>query len=480
MRFLRRGLAGIFLLSLTLALLALAGRTVFDAVQTRMADAPPAIPQRARAQAVNVVDYVARTETPQLVVFGELRSLRTLELRATVGGTVIEVSPDFVEGGAVEAGELLVRIDPAEAEAALARARTALEDAGAELRDAERGLALARDDLAAAQEQASLRARALARQQDLSGRGVGTEAAVETAELAASSAQATVLSRRRALAEAEARIDKARTRLRRSRIDVQEAERTRADTDIRAAFDGVLADVAVVEGGRVAPNERLAQLVDPGRLEAAFRLSTSDYARLLDDSGALMPAPVVAQLDGGGVALTATGRISRESAEVGEGRTGRRVFAVLDDARGFRPGDFVTIRIAEPPLDGVARLPATAVAADGTVLVLGEGDRLETARVDVLRRQGDDVLVRAPDLDGRTLVAQRSPLLGEGIEVRPVRREGDAAALLPLDADRRARLVAFVEASAMDAAEKGRLLSELSREAVPAATVARLEARMGS
>jgi hypothetical protein len=65
------------------------------------------------------------------------------------------------------------------------------------------------------------------------------------------------------------------------------------------------------------------------------------------------------------------------------------------------------------------------------------------------------VIVRAVDLYGREIVAERTPLLGAGIRVRPVRpaAEGvEAAATEPemveLDPERRARLVAFVEGNA--------------------------------
>src|SRR6056297_1507390 len=107
MRFLRRSLAGIFLLSLTLALLALAGRTVFDAVETRMNAEPRSFPQREQVVAVNVVTFQPAELTPVLQVFGEVRSQRTLDIRASVGGTVIEVAEAFAEGGRVEAGEML-------------------------------------------------------------------------------------------------------------------------------------------------------------------------------------------------------------------------------------------------------------------------------------------------------------------------------------------------------------------------------------
>ncbi|KAA9010546.1 efflux RND transporter periplasmic adaptor subunit [Histidinibacterium aquaticum] len=486
MRFLRRSLVGIFLLSLTLALFALAGRTVYDAVEQRMNAEPRSFPQRERVVSVNVIPFEPGQVTPELEVFGELRSQRTLDLRASVGGTVIEVAENFVEGGSVEEGEMLIRVDPTEAEAALARVRADRQDAEAELRDAERALELARDELAAAEQQATLREQALDRQRDLSERGVTTAATLEDAELAASSARATVLSRRQSIAQAEARIDSARTQLARTGIDVEEAERTLADTEITAAFSGTLSEVAVTEGGRVSANELLAQLIDPDRLEVSFRVSTAQYARLLDEEGRLRDAPVTVALDVSGLDLTATGHLSRVSAAVPEGQTGRLVFARLDEAPGFRPGDFVTLSVEEPPLEGVARLPGTAVAADGTVLVVGEGERLASAPVETLRRQGDDVIVRAEtDLAGELVVAERSPLLGEGIKVNPLLPGGEAVqpeapATVRLEPDRKARLVAFVEGSEMPDEAKTRILSELEQDEVPAEMVDRLESRMGS
>ena len=485
MRFLRRSLIGIFLLSVTLAVFAMAGRTVVMAVQDRMNAEPRSFPQNERVLAVNVLEFQPQTIAPVLTVFGELRSQRVLELRPSVGGTVVEVAESFVEGGAVRQGEVLLRIDPVDAEAALARVRADIRDAEAELRDAERALDLARDELAAAESQADLRARALTRQQDLADRGVGTAAAIEEAELALASANQSVLSRRQAEAQAEARLDQAVTRLEREEINLAEADRTLVDTTITARFDGALSDVLVIEGGRVTANERVAQLIDPDRLEVAFRVSTSQYARLLGEDGNLLEAPVTVTLDVEGVDLTATGTISRESAAVGEGATGRLIFARLDAAPGFRPGDFVTVSIAEPELPFVARVPSTAVAADNTVLAVGEGDRLRSVPVELLRRQGDDVLIRSRELPGELIVAERTPLLGAGIRVRPI-TPGIAEAgpqepeMVTLDEERKARLVAFVEGSRMPDEAKSRILSQLEGSEVPAEMVARLESRMGS
>jgi biotin carboxyl carrier protein len=489
MRFLRHSLSGLFLVSVTLALIVWAGALVVGAVQARLSEEPRVPPARERVFAVNVVTAEPDTIRPVLTAFGEIRSRRTLELRASAAGEIVEISEDFENGGQVEAGQALLRVDPVNAEAALARAEADLADAEAEVRDAERAVGIARDTRAASEDQAALRDRAFRRQLDLQERGVGTAATVEDAELAAASARQAVLSARSAEANAEARVDQAATALARAELARDEARRDLEDTVLRASFAGILSDVTAVEGGLVSANEQLGQLVDPSALEVAFRLSTAQYARLLDDTGRLREAPVTVTLDVQGIALTAEGRISRDSAAVGEGQVGRLVFARLDEARGLIPGDFVTVTTEEPALENVVRLPATALDAAGTVLVVNSEERLEVLQVTLERRQGDDVLVRAEALDGQAVVRERTPLLGAGIKVRPIRPaepsaaradEPAAPAMVALEPERRARIRAYVEASErMPAEMKTRILSQLDQPEVPVQMVERIESRMG-
>jgi hypothetical protein len=142
----------------------------------------------------------------------------------------------------------------------------------------------------------------------------------------------------------------------------------------------------------------------------------------------------------------------------------------------------VTVTVAEPALEDVADLPATAVDAAGRVLALNAEERLEDVAVEVLRRQGDRVIVAPGALVGREVVAERSPLIGAGIKVRPVRPGVEEAALemLELTEDRRAALITAVEGNArMPDEAKARVIEQLRQDRVPADVVARIEARVG-
>lgn len=482
MRFLGRSLTGLFLLATTLGFLALAGLQISSALTAR-AERESARPQgRERLFTANVIPYVARREVPVLSVHGQLAARRSLDLRPLTGGTVVDITDAFENGATVREGQLLLQIDPSDFLRARALAETDLSQAVAELRDANAALKLAQDDLENAARQAALREAALKRQQDLVSRGVGTETAVEVAALAASSAQQAVLNKRQSVISAEARISTAEATLTRRQIQLDEAQRRLDETDIHAEISGILADVSVLRGGVVTQNEKLARIIDPTALEVSFRLSTAQYARLLTDDGSLPPAPVTVHLSSGSVTLSAHGQISRESADVGDGQTGRLIFAELDATAALRPGDFVTVEVAEPALDNVARLPASSLGTNGTVLVLGEGERLEEAPVTLLRRQGNDILVRASNLEGREVVAERSPALGAGIRIKPVRPRTNTPDTgdVKLSADQKAAIRQFIESnSQMKDAAKARILQQLEAGQMPAATLQRLQSRMG-
>lgn len=481
MRFLTRSLVAVFLAAMALGLLALAGGMVRDTLAERAArDDRPRV-ARERVFTARVVTLSPGQVSPVLSAFGEVVSRRTLELRAPSAGRIVELADGFEDGTSVTAGQVLIRLDPADASAARDLVRIDLARAEAELTDAARALELSRLDLAESEAQADLRRRAFERRQSLTERGVATEATVEEAELAFAASRAAVIARQQAEAQAEARHAQAQTALERQRITLAEAERRVSETAITATFGGVLSNTSAVTGGHVSMNERLAQVIDPEALEVAFRLSTAQYLRLLDDRGALIAVPVEVALELGGLEITSPGSLSRVGAAVGVGQTGRLLHADLAVPRGFRPGDFVTVRTTEPPLMDVARVPATAVDAAGGVLVLGGDDRLEAAQVDLVRRQGDTVLIRVPSaLVGREIVAARTPLLGAGIRVRAQRDEAaiiapDEPDLVELDADHRAALIARVEANTgMPAEVRSRILAQLGQDRVPARLLERL------
>ena len=260
MQFVRRSLTGLVMLMVSLGLLVASGLLIRDALQSRMDAGPPARPAEERVFAARVITLQPSRVHPVLTAYGEVRARRVLELRMLSGGTVTALAVGFEDGGRVIAGETLLRLDTAEAATARDLAAADVARAGAEEAEAARALSLAHDDLASAEAQAALRDQALARQRDLAERGIGSEAAVETAELAAAGADQAVVSRRQALSQAETQVALAKTATDRQKITLASAGRALADTELRAEFTGLLDGVTVSLGGSVSlPTERMGR-----------------------------------------------------------------------------------------------------------------------------------------------------------------------------------------------------------------------------
>ncbi len=492
MRFLIRGIVGLLMLAVTIGFVAVGALRLMEARDTVESGRPGGAQERSFVVNVAVLEGV--TAEPVITAYGELRSWQTLELRAATAGRVVDLSEDFRDGAAVTAGTLLFAIDPAEAQAKLADAEVALLDAQAEVVEAREALSVAEAELAAAQTQRTLRGQALERQRELQQRNFAAAATVEEAELALANAEQTVANRMLALVSARNRIDRANRTIERAAITRDEAARILAETRVIAEFDGLLSEVDAAVGRRVSANERLGTLIDLTALEVAFRVSNAQFARLLED-GVLRAAPVVVSLELDGAQMEVGGHIERVGAIVKSGDTGRIAYARLDTVSDtiLRPGDFVTVTVAEPPLQNVAVIPATAADSDGRLLVVGDDDRLEEVQTTILRRQGDELIVGSAPFGAR-YVTERTPQLGPGIKVRPVEStgagDGSSAALpspagfggggdrVTLNEEERRSLIEILEADQrMPADRRERLRALLSQPEVPRNLVERLRLR---
>jgi hypothetical protein len=485
MRFFRRGLFGLFLTALTVGLL-LVGVYIFQNAQNEQANRKGKRTERERSFSVNVMPIKIGTISPELIAFGEVVSGRTLELRTSASGALVEMSPNFREGGAVARGDLLFATDPASASAILALAETELREAEAELSEARDALILSNDELKAAERQFALRLQAADRQKNLRSRGVGTESALESAELSASSAETAALGKRQGVANAKARINRAQTGLTRRQINVAEAQRKLEDLSVHATFNGVLTNVSGVLGGLTNANERLADLIDPNALEVSFRISSAQFANLSGATGGIKAANVEVLFTGLPKPIPAT--VERSSAAVGEGLTGREIFARLtgDQVTSVRTGDFVSVKISEPALDGVAQIPATSANANGEVLVVGDDNRLTAANVTILRKQGNNIIVRAHGLSGQRIVAQRAPQLGVGILIVPrdpnakLDAEPKEPESVKLTAEQQVKMMEFVKGGQMPDGVKKRMLKQIETGAVSKRMYDRISSSMGT
>ncbi len=491
MRFLMRGLTGLTLVLIMLGFGGFGAYRLYEAVTTEKTSRQR--PTQERSYSVNVATLVPETVAPVTTAYGTIESWRTLQLRASSEGRLVEVASKFRDGAAVAEGELLLRIDPANAEFQYLDAEAAQADAEAQKTEAEEAIVGAEQELEAARRQLSLRKQALERQLQLRDKGYSTAVQVETEEPAVASLEQALNNRLQSVITARKRVERMDLSVQRAKLALEDALRVLEETTLTAPFDGYLSEVDANLGRRVNPSETLALLIDPSALEVRFPLSTAEFSRLLDQSGNLVKAPVTVTLQLGNRSVTLPGHIDRSAAVVAEGEAGRTLFASLDIGPGtvLRPGDFVKIAVQEPELSEIAVVPAAAVTQDGRLLIVRDDSRLDEISVKILRRMGNEVVLTDVPFDA-TYVRERLPQLGPGLKVAPRQGSSDttenpesaqsqeiapASDLVALEPERREALIEQLANSDLPEKRKAKLQALLNKPMVPKDLIERLEQR---
>ena len=316
-----------------------------------------------------------------ITVYGEVRPRVEIELLSEVGGRIKSVSPEFIEGGLVNAGEAILT----------------LEDDDYRVRVAEARARVASNHLALEQAKADA---------DVAKKQLANEP--NPSELALKIPQ---------IQQAEAALSAANVALESAETDL---ERTR----ITLPFDVRVAKTMVDEGQYLTPGRAVASVFSIDVAEIRLPLSDSDLSAL--------GVPIGYQAADNGLAVTFSadvagkeqswqGSLARIDASI-EAAT-RTVFATAEVRRPYEiddggmpmaPGLFVKATVNGRALNNVLEIPAAGLRAGDRVFVMTDSDDLQIKAVDVAYANTDYAYIRAGLSEGERIIVSpiRNPVTG--------------------------------------------------------------------
>lgn len=314
------------------------------------------------ARPVPTVEIIrAQPQSIQLTVRsqGTVLPRTETELTVDVSGRILEIADNFRAGGQIEAGDVLLRIDPVDYQTALA-ARAA-------------DLASAR--LALAQEQA-LSEQAAADWQAL---GEGTPSALTL--------------RQPQLALANARVVSAEAML-------QQAERDLARTEVKAPYRGRVLSKSVDLGQYVSasPAAPIARIYATDRAEIRLPVTEREASLLQPDTADAARLDVRITHANKLQAHVWQGKLSRMEATIDPAN--RLLYAVAEVQDPFsepqlRRGQFVHAAIAGKVIEQAYSIPRYALRGSDTVYIASAENTLQTRRVDIVNSDAQQVIIRA-------------------------------------------------------------------------------------
>ena len=316
---------------------------------------------------------------------GTVEARRRINLVAEVAGKVSTVSERFEEGAFFDQGDVLLQLEQADYEFAIARAQSQV--AAAEQRLAEE-------------------------------RGRNRQAKREWRELGTVEANALFL-RQPQMKAAEAA-------LKASVADLSAAQLALSRTEIRAHFSGRIESKRADLGQYIAPGVAVAEIYATDIVDVALPLNDSQLAalKLPMNANVALGIPVILSTAFGGREWQWQAQIRRVQAVVD--RQSRTVNAIAEVLQPFEseisgrppltPGMFVRAEIPTPPIPNLVQLPASALRSDNTVLVVGTGEKLVRQPVTVQRRTEQWAWVSGLT-EGSRIVRAQTGLLVVGLTV---------------------------------------------------------------
>ena len=383
------------------------GAIVVAQVMIMLRPEPPRRPPEPESPIVSVETVVAGSGPILVFGSGTVRPRWEIDVAPEVGGKIVAVSRNLQSGGHVSAGEVLVRIDPAEYENRVQQAEADVATQRVALLQAEEEANIARA------EYEQFRARE-------SRRG---NSAAPPSPLVLREPQ--LLAARAALARAEAQL--------------RDAELALSRTEVTSPFDGRVRNEVADVGRIVAPGQSLGQIYASDAVEVVVALSDDDAALIPNlwslqagDDDRSIPAMVT--IEYGARRFFWEGYVDRAETALDErSRTIAVVVRVpdpfgagqaveVDSETGAAPpllvGQFAQVTIEGIELAEYFILPRRALRLGNEVWVIAAGGRVQIVAVDVLQETDDQLYVIGDFTDGQLVIVAGITVATNGMEVR--------------------------------------------------------------
>ncbi|MDP0497759.1 MAG: efflux RND transporter periplasmic adaptor subunit [Verrucomicrobiota bacterium JB024] len=369
------------------ALIAVIGSTILIETGPKTSRRPPA-PMQANVEAM----VLSRTDARVVVEgMGAVIPQRSVEIRAQVGGEVVEMGPHFSEGRMVEKGELMLRLDDRDYQIALRQAEAQLENVKADFAIEAGSQTIAKREWELIKEAAEVS---------------GANASLALREPQLQQAKASVTTAEADLADAELDLERTRIAAPFNAIVLEK----NADMGSYIPQQSVVATLAGVDAYWVqvsVPESQLGWLTIPAPGEAV-----GSVARVYPNSTTNLyrEGHVVALLGD----LDPAGRMARLLVAVDD------PLAILPENRG-KPalllGDYVRVEIDGTELKGIFNLPRESFHEGTRVWMVSKDETLEVRPLQPVWMGDDSVMVSDGLEEGERLVLSNLSMPAPGLKL---------------------------------------------------------------
>ncbi|HEY5739428.1 MAG TPA: biotin/lipoyl-binding protein [Gammaproteobacteria bacterium] len=365
---------------------------------------------------IEVIEARRQTLSPSITLYGRIESPEALKAAAPGGGVVERVL--VRDGDRVGSGQMLVKMDRRDFEAALLQAQ-------ADLRDIENQIAELRirhranlSRLETERELMALAAAEVARLETLKQRQLSADTQLNEAHSELGRSELEVMSRQLEVDSFDVKLQILQARHDRGKAQLDQARLAMDRSSVTAPFDAIVSEVAVSAGDRVLLGQLLVSLFPVAGLEIRAHLPTSYIASVQRALGAdqRLEASVAGQP---GLGRFSVVRLAGEAEA-----TGIDLFFAIDlPPDQLRPGELLPLIMDLPAVADVYAVPYQAIYGNSRIYRVVD-ERLEAVDVRTIGQARDAsgevrVLIRSDTiLPGDRIAVTHLPNAVSGLKVK--------------------------------------------------------------
>lgn len=369
---------------------------------------------------VRVATVSPESRTMVVEAFGTVTPRNLVKISVEVPGRIEYLHPQFVEGGFIPRGDLLVGIDQRSYELDRKAAQVRIRQIQAEIQTLDQDIENLEKEILLSQANVDLAFREVKRMRTLSRNDFASQTSLDRAEQSHLGARIQLQAIENRLALQAPVMEQKKAALAMATVDFQKADLAVEKTRIRSEFDGFILEKAVEQGEMVGAGQVLGSFYEQGALDVDVRIPMEEmqwiqghfkdndnpeariaFSNRTDRIWEARVARIKANMDEKTRTLPMTLEIRNEKS-LGDG--------IFD----LKPGSFVRCEILGDVHENLFVVPRHLLKS-GDRLYLATDNLLEIRKVDVLRKVGDRVYIRRGLTRDDRIIASPLPGAVEGM-----------------------------------------------------------------
>jgi len=342
---------------------------------------------------VKVMNAEPSSEQVKFIAYGTVTPDKKLIVNAEVSGRIIYQSPDLVEGGRLEEGEIILMIDPRDYELAVQQAEAEVIKAEFELRVEEGRQVVAKREWELLSP-------------TLKKADIGEDLALREPHLK----------------EKEAALASVKSRLEKAKLDLERATLT-------SPFNTLVIEDNTEEGQYITPQTDVAVLVDSDafRVRVSVPFNKLKWIKLPTEKDKRGSQVIVKQSIGDKLEVKRPAQIMRLLGDVDPQGRLARIEVIIKDPLGLKNGHsrkplllgtYVGVEFFGPKINNLYKVPRVAVHNGGVLWIKNSENKLEFRHVNILFSEDDFVYINKGLKPGEEVVLTPLSLPIPGTELR--------------------------------------------------------------